>query len=83
MSRGRGTRPRRGSEKLSSEWSSLPPHLAMKLIPSNRFVPRYFDKDISRGIPTLTADGWAAVEEEMKETSSHAIHGTRGAKMVL
>jgi len=30
------------------------------------FVPTYFEKDISSGIPTLTSEGLKAVEEEMK-----------------
>ncbi|KAJ7574300.1 hypothetical protein C8J56DRAFT_979332 [Mycena floridula] len=33
------------------------------------FVPRYFDLNIESGVPTLTAEGWKAVEEELKERS--------------
>lgn len=31
-----------------------------------RFVPTYFEKDISSGMPVLTAEGLKAIEEEMK-----------------
>jgi len=31
------------------------------------FLPRYFDPDISSGLPTLTAEGQKALEEELKE----------------
>ncbi|KAK7047893.1 hypothetical protein VNI00_006221 [Paramarasmius palmivorus] len=31
------------------------------------FVPRFFEKDIDSGIPTLTEEGKKAVEEELKE----------------
>ncbi|THU96230.1 hypothetical protein K435DRAFT_858722 [Dendrothele bispora CBS 962.96] len=31
------------------------------------FIPKYFEKDISTGIPTLTEEGRKAVEEEVKE----------------
>ncbi|KIM69489.1 hypothetical protein SCLCIDRAFT_1207922 [Scleroderma citrinum Foug A] len=33
------------------------------------FLPRYFEKDISSGVPTLTAEGRKAVEEEHQESS--------------
>ncbi|KAG6331828.1 hypothetical protein ID866_7258 [Astraeus odoratus] len=31
------------------------------------FIPRYFEKDTSSGVPVLTAAGWKAVEEEILE----------------
>ncbi|KAH7882303.1 hypothetical protein F5I97DRAFT_343960 [Phlebopus sp. FC_14] len=31
------------------------------------FIPRYFEENMSSGTPTLTADGWKAVEEELQE----------------
>jgi hypothetical protein len=31
-----------------------------------RFVPRYFEKDIQSGVPTLTQAGKDALEEELK-----------------
>jgi oxysterol-binding protein-related protein 9/10/11 len=31
-----------------------------------RFVPRYFEKDIQSGVPTLTQAGKGALEEELK-----------------
>jgi hypothetical protein len=31
-----------------------------------RFVPRYFEKDIQSGVPTLTQVGRDALEEELK-----------------
>lgn len=34
-----------------------------------RFIPQYFEKDISSGIPVLTSAGRKAVEEELKECS--------------
>lgn len=36
--------------------------------PVYRFIPTFFEKDISTGIPTLTAEGWKAVEEELKRS---------------
>lgn len=40
-----------------------------------RFVPRYFDNNLDDGFVELTADGHAAVEEELKEDSSYCIEG--------
>lgn len=34
-----------------------------------QFIPQYFEKDISSGIPVLTSAGRKAVEEELKECS--------------
>ncbi|KAG1741546.1 uncharacterized protein EDB91DRAFT_1131081 [Suillus paluster] len=34
-----------------------------------QFIPQYFEKDISSGIPILTATGRKAVEEELNESS--------------
>jgi hypothetical protein len=31
-----------------------------------RFVPKYFEKDIQSGVPTLTQAGRVALEEELK-----------------
>jgi hypothetical protein len=39
------------------------------------FVPRYFENDIENGYSALTADGSAAVEEELKEDSAYCIEG--------
>ena len=36
-----------------------------------RFVPRYFEKDIESGVPRLTLDGEAAIEEELKEDPAY------------
>ncbi len=33
---------------------------------SFRFVPKFFEKDIQSGVPTLTQAGRAALEEELK-----------------
>jgi hypothetical protein len=33
------------------------------------FIPKYFDGSWESGIPTLTDDGWQAVEEELEEES--------------
>jgi len=46
-----------------------------------RFVPRYFEKDISKGYAVLTAEGQAAVEEELQEDTSFRIEGSEGAKL--
>lgn len=32
-----------------------------------RFIPSYFDKDFSSGIPILSEEGRNAVEEELRE----------------
>jgi len=34
-----------------------------------RFVPTFFEKEIESGIPTLTAEGKKAIEEELKEAN--------------
>ncbi|KAF8156867.1 hypothetical protein B0H34DRAFT_675257 [Crassisporium funariophilum] len=39
------------------------------------FIPRYFVKNLEDGESTLTADGLAAVEEELKEDSAYCIEG--------
>ncbi|KAI0336723.1 hypothetical protein GY45DRAFT_1290568 [Cubamyces sp. BRFM 1775] len=38
-----------------------------------KFVPRYFDPDISSGMPTLTEEGRKALEEELKEPADHKL----------
>ena len=47
----------------------------------HRFVPRYFEKDISKGFAELTAEGWKAVQEEIEEESSACIEGSLGTKL--
>ncbi len=42
---------------------------------ATRFVPRYFENDLDDGFVELTAEGRAAVEEELKEDSSYCIEG--------
>jgi len=47
-----------------------------------RFVPRYFEKDIQSGVPTLTQAGKAALEEELKyeddaDENKEAVEGGR------
>jgi hypothetical protein len=36
----------------------------------DRFVPRYFENDISKGYAKLTEEGWKAVQEELEEETS-------------
>ena len=38
-----------------------------------RFSPKFFEKDISNGIPTITAEGRKALEEELQEESEHKL----------
>ena len=38
-----------------------------------RFTPKYFDKDISTGLPTLTEEGRKALQEELSEESEHTL----------
>ncbi|KAI0634846.1 hypothetical protein C8Q77DRAFT_1104317 [Trametes polyzona] len=38
-----------------------------------KFVPRYFEADISSGLPKLTEEGRKAVEEELKEPAEHKL----------
>ncbi|RDB30329.1 Oxysterol-binding protein-like protein 1 [Hypsizygus marmoreus] len=45
------------------------------------FVPRYFEKDIEKGYAALTAEGWAAVQEELNEESSFCIEGSESAQL--
>ena len=47
----------------------------------HRFVPRYFENDISKGFAELTAEGWKAVQEEIEEESSACIEGSLGTKL--
>ena len=42
---------------------------------TSRFIPLYFEKDISSGIPTLTREGRKAVEDELRERSPHCLEG--------
>jgi hypothetical protein len=41
----------------------------------SRFIPLYFEKDISSGTPTLTREGRKAVEDELGESSPHCLEG--------
>ncbi|KAI0646560.1 hypothetical protein C8Q79DRAFT_963358 [Trametes meyenii] len=43
-----------------------------------KFVPRYFDPDISSGMPTLTDEGRKAIEEEIKEDAEHKLEEDEG-----
>ncbi|TFK72794.1 hypothetical protein BDN72DRAFT_791897 [Pluteus cervinus] len=45
------------------------------------FVPQYFEKDISSGIPTLTPEGLKAIEEELAEEVSFCIEGSEDAEL--
>ena len=40
-----------------------------------RFIPRFFEKDISSGAPTLTPHGRIAVQEELAEDSPYRLEG--------
>ncbi|PIL27701.1 hypothetical protein GSI_10854 [Ganoderma sinense ZZ0214-1] len=37
------------------------------------FTPKYFEQDISTGMPTLTEEGRKAIEEELREKSEHTL----------
>jgi hypothetical protein len=41
----------------------------------NRFIPRYFVRNYDDGYAALTPEGFAAVEEEMKENTAYRIEG--------
>ncbi|KAG5645511.1 hypothetical protein DXG03_005921 [Asterophora parasitica] len=43
------------------------------------FIPRYFEKGLDKGFAALTAEGRAAVEEELKEESAFCIEGSEGS----
>ncbi|KAH9849622.1 hypothetical protein C2E23DRAFT_736864 [Lenzites betulinus] len=38
-----------------------------------QFLPRYFNPDITSGLPTLTEEGRSAIEEELKEPAEHKL----------
>lgn len=38
-------------------------------------MPRYFEKDVEKGYADLTAEGRAAIEEEVKEDTGFCIEG--------
>ncbi|KAJ3755961.1 hypothetical protein EV360DRAFT_48797 [Lentinula raphanica] len=40
------------------------------------FVPRYFEEDISSGVPTLTEEGRKAIEEELQERDDEDLEQT-------
>jgi hypothetical protein len=44
----------------------------------DRFVPKYFEKDIQSGVPTLTQAGREALEEEVKFEDEDDAGGERG-----
>jgi hypothetical protein len=44
-----------------------------------RFVPRYFEKDILSGVPTLTQAGREALEEEVKYEDEDDAGGEQGS----
>lgn len=44
----------------------------------SRFTPWYFEKDISSGVPVLTAEGRRAIAEEMAEASSYCLEAHPG-----
>lgn len=48
---------------------------------AHRFVPVYFDKDISSGIPILTAEGRKAIDEEFKEISPYTLESSSKAHL--
>ena len=39
----------------------------------SRFVPKFFEKDITTGAPALTAEGRKAIEEELQEEAEHKL----------
>ncbi|OJT03455.1 Oxysterol-binding protein-like protein 1 [Trametes pubescens] len=43
------------------------------------FVPRYFDPDLSSGLPELTEEGRKAIEEELKEPADHKLEDESGS----
>jgi hypothetical protein len=71
---------RRGRGRVFSEYFLFFWILIADRYPS-RFVPRFFEKDMSRGYSELTPEGRAAVEEELKEGTSFCIEGSEGAKL--
>lgn len=38
-----------------------------------RFIPRYFEKDISTGVPSLTPEGRKAIQQELAESSLYSL----------
>ncbi|PCH44808.1 hypothetical protein WOLCODRAFT_105705 [Wolfiporia cocos MD-104 SS10] len=44
------------------------------------FVPTYFEKDVESGLPTLTAEGRKALEEELKEDIVYPLEGSSSAE---
>lgn len=51
----------------------VPALLLILIFRGRRFVPQFFEKDISTGVPTLTAAGRKAIEEEMQEEMPHTM----------
>jgi len=45
------------------------------------FIPRYFEKDISKGFTTLTPEGWKAVKEELEEESAYCVEGSKAGQL--
>lgn len=65
------TRRAKGNEKARSKWRNQ--MLDYELDTTFRFIPTYFDKDFTSGIPVLTDEGRKAVEEELRELVSDTI----------
>lgn len=40
-----------------------------------RFIPRYFEKDLTNGKAALTPEGRKAVEEELAEDTEYCVEG--------
>src|SRR6202042_1448836 len=75
LNKSRGMRLLRGSDKASSTCRlSSGPDSPLTCMTS-RFIPLYFEKDISSGTPTLTREGLKAVEDELGESSPHCLEG--------
>ena len=65
---------RRGNGRVSSKCISVSSFaLSDCLTPGTRFVPRYFEPDISTGIPKLTEEGRKAIQEELAEDADHRL----------
>lgn len=47
-----------------------------------QFVPKYFESDFESGLPTLTAEGHQALDEELKEDIVYPLEGSDSAPSV-
>lgn len=70
-------RKRKGVECVARLYSPCNPELTC----THRFIPAYFDNDISTGIPILTANGREALEAELKEGSPYSLESSSKAKL--